>query len=94
MIKDECILVDEQDRITGHANKYTSHRRAGMGGSWGQGSCTWRNWRALPVPSLLFSALHPFQDVVRRACPCVLQVQPLAATRAAAPSVQCVPFQL
>ena len=35
MIKDECILVDEQDRIVGHANKYTSHRRvvaAGAGG--------------------------------------------------------------
>ncbi|KAI7836603.1 hypothetical protein COHA_009561 [Chlorella ohadii] len=26
MLKDECILVDEQDRITGHANKYQSHR--------------------------------------------------------------------
>ncbi|GAB4815759.1 hypothetical protein N2152v2_002805 [Parachlorella kessleri] len=26
MIKDECILVDGQDRITGHANKYSSHR--------------------------------------------------------------------
>lgn len=26
MLKDECILVDEADAITGHANKYTSHR--------------------------------------------------------------------
>lgn len=26
MIKDECILVDEADNITGHANKYLSHR--------------------------------------------------------------------
>lgn len=26
MIKDECILVDESDNITGHANKYQSHR--------------------------------------------------------------------
>lgn len=33
MLKDECILVDEQDRITGHANKYQSHRCAGVGAS-------------------------------------------------------------
>jgi hypothetical protein len=26
MIKDECILVDEADIVTGHANKYKSHR--------------------------------------------------------------------
>ncbi len=26
MVKDECILVDEQDNVTGHANKYKSHR--------------------------------------------------------------------
>lgn len=26
MIKDECILVDEADNVTGHANKYKSHR--------------------------------------------------------------------
>ncbi|KAL4430327.1 hypothetical protein ABPG77_002133 [Micractinium sp. CCAP 211/92] len=26
MIKDECILVDEADNVTGHANKYQSHR--------------------------------------------------------------------
>ncbi|EFN53784.1 hypothetical protein CHLNCDRAFT_53578 [Chlorella variabilis] len=26
MAKDECILVDELDNITGHANKYQSHR--------------------------------------------------------------------
>lgn len=31
MVKDECILVDEQDNITGHANKYQSHRRAEQG---------------------------------------------------------------
>ena len=29
MLKDECILVDDSDRITGHANKYNSHRRVG-----------------------------------------------------------------
>ena len=26
MVKDECVLVDEGDVVTGHANKYTSHR--------------------------------------------------------------------
>ncbi|KAL6770145.1 IDI1 [Auxenochlorella protothecoides x Auxenochlorella symbiontica] len=26
MIKDECILVDESDAVTGHASKYDSHR--------------------------------------------------------------------
>ncbi|KAI3425236.1 hypothetical protein D9Q98_009004 [Chlorella vulgaris] len=26
MVKDECILVDDQDNVTGHANKYKSHR--------------------------------------------------------------------
>lgn len=26
MVKDECILVDEQDNVMGHANKYQSHR--------------------------------------------------------------------
>ena len=26
MSKDECILVDEADNVTGHANKYKSHR--------------------------------------------------------------------
>ena len=33
MLKDECILVDEADNITGHANKYNSHRHAGQGGA-------------------------------------------------------------
>ena len=28
MIKDECILVDEADTVTGHASKYDSHRCA------------------------------------------------------------------
>lgn len=37
MAKDECILVDEDDTVTGHANKYRSHRcvwagRLGAGG--------------------------------------------------------------
>jgi hypothetical protein len=31
MLKDECILVDEADNITGHANKYKSHRCAAAG---------------------------------------------------------------
>lgn len=26
MVKDECILVDSEDKIVGHANKYASHR--------------------------------------------------------------------
>jgi hypothetical protein len=29
MVKDECILVDEADNVTGHANKYKSHRCGG-----------------------------------------------------------------
>ena len=29
MVKDECILVDERDVVTGHANKYQSHRCVG-----------------------------------------------------------------
>ena len=33
MIKDECILVDEADNVTGHANKYKSHRWGGGRGS-------------------------------------------------------------
>lgn len=56
MAKDECILVDEQDRITGHANKYQSHRFV-VAGAWrvleGAGGCgcrrlwvlgRWRLW--------------------------------------------------
>ena len=31
MVKDECILVNEQDVVTGHANKYQSHRCGGGG---------------------------------------------------------------
>ena len=31
MLKDECILVDENDNITGHANKYNSHRWGWVG---------------------------------------------------------------
>lgn len=31
MVKDECILVDEADNVTGHANKYRSHRWGGGG---------------------------------------------------------------
>ena len=38
MIKDECILVDEADRVTGHANKYQSHRWGGGSG----GSVHWQ----------------------------------------------------
>ena len=34
MLKDECIVVDEGDNITGHASKYQAHRcGAGRTGS-------------------------------------------------------------
>lgn len=39
MIKDECILVDESDAVTGHASKYDSHRSVLRHGGHGVGSC-------------------------------------------------------
>ncbi len=48
MLKDECILVDEQDRITGHANKYQSHRCVRWWGAGVQGAA-WAGHCRLPV---------------------------------------------
>lgn len=55
MIKDECILVDEADNVTGHANKYQSHRCAQVDARCLavklfllQGfKCGWQSWAAL-----------------------------------------------
>ena len=64
MLKDECILVDEQDRITGHANKYQSHRCAGT-----RASCSPKTKRACPgLPAeCLTATTHVLQSAAAAA---------------------------
>lgn len=97
MIKDECILVDAQDRITGHANKYNSHRCARQaGGSSSRAPCGGASLglafgqAVLPVAAGVSRRAEPR---LTRSAAALPQVQPHAAQRPAAPRVQRVSVQ-